>query len=116
MTKKIVFLDIDGTILNHEKQIPEATKNAVKQLQDNGIDVAIATGRSIVDTTEIAAVLGISNLVTFNGAHVTYDGETVYKQPFEIEDMDELIVFATKHNHALCICSETEDSFTSVNE
>lgn len=43
---KIVFFDIDGTLLNKDNVIPDSTKKAVKQLQENGIYVAIATGRA----------------------------------------------------------------------
>jgi len=46
MTKKLIFFDIDGTLLDFDKKIPESTRNAVQQLKDNGHDVAIATGRA----------------------------------------------------------------------
>lgn len=46
MAYKIVFFDIDGTLLNTEHAIPQSTVDAVNRLRQNGIRVAIATGRS----------------------------------------------------------------------
>ncbi|MBJ3791752.1 HAD hydrolase family protein, partial [Bacillus sp. OA1] len=43
MNDKIVFFDIDGTLLDHDKKIPQSTRDAVKQLQEKGVHVAIAT-------------------------------------------------------------------------
>ena len=43
---KIVFFDIDGTLLDHDKKLPNSTRVAIKQLQENGVFVAIATGRA----------------------------------------------------------------------
>uniref|UniRef100_UPI003081AFBA HAD hydrolase family protein n=1 Tax=Virgibacillus salexigens TaxID=61016 RepID=UPI003081AFBA len=46
MHNKIVFFDIDGTILDHDKQIPLTTKKSIQKLKENGVYVAIATGRA----------------------------------------------------------------------
>ena len=46
MTKKLIKFDIDGTLLDHEKQLPESTKQAIKELKEAGHEVAIATGRA----------------------------------------------------------------------
>ncbi|MBJ6721778.1 HAD hydrolase family protein, partial [Bacillus sp. PR5] len=37
MNDKIVFFDIDGTLLDHDKKIPQSTRDAVKQLQEKGV-------------------------------------------------------------------------------
>lgn len=46
MEKKVVFLDIDGTILDEEKNIPDSTREAVRRLQEKNVPVVIATGRA----------------------------------------------------------------------
>ena len=43
--RKIVFLDIDGTLVNSEKKITPATKAALMRIQKAGVKVAIASGR-----------------------------------------------------------------------
>ena len=43
----IIFFDIDGTLIDMEKKrITERTLDALRRLQQNGILLAIATGRS----------------------------------------------------------------------
>ena len=41
MQKKMIFFDIDGTLVNDQKNIPESTKLAIKELKNNGISVRI---------------------------------------------------------------------------
>ena len=45
--KKFIFFDIDGTLLNDEKMPLESTVQALRQLQKNGHEIAIATGRNL---------------------------------------------------------------------
>ena len=44
--QKIIFFDIDGTLYNNEKVVPQSTKEAVKAVKDAGHILAMATGRS----------------------------------------------------------------------
>ena len=41
MRKPIVFFDIDGTLLNEDKIIPDSTKKAVRLLQKKGIHMPL---------------------------------------------------------------------------
>lgn len=79
MNYKIVFFDIDGTILTKEGIIPEETKEAVALLKEKNIDVCIATGRPLSGSIDIGKELGIDSYVTFNGSHVNYKGTDVFK-------------------------------------
>ena len=78
---KIVFFDIDGTLLDHEKKLPASTKEAIKQLQDSGVFVAIATGRAPFMFESLREELGIDTFVSFNGQYVVFEGKVVYKNP-----------------------------------
>ena len=42
---KIVFIDIDGTLVNDEKIVPEENIKMIKALKKNGIEVVLASGR-----------------------------------------------------------------------
>ncbi|MDA1675260.1 Cof-type HAD-IIB family hydrolase [Bacillus cereus group sp. TH152-1LC] len=110
MKYKIVFLDIDGTILSHNHTIPESTKKAVKELKEKGIEVVIATGRSSFETKHIADELGITSTITFNGSYVNYNGEEVYKQNLSEEIVSEFIQLANKKGDAVS-CSGLETKY-----
>ena len=42
---KAAFFDVDGTLLNSSHKMLESTKQALAQLQANGIRTVLATGR-----------------------------------------------------------------------
>ena len=54
MNYKIVFLDIDGTILMPDHKYASSTKDAIAQLKDQGVEVFIATGRPLHEVKELA--------------------------------------------------------------
>jgi Cof subfamily protein (haloacid dehalogenase superfamily) len=113
MTYKIVFLDIDGTILNTKQEIPVSTKQAVNELKEKGIDVVIATGRSPYHAKSIADELHIDSFVTFNGSFIVYKGRPVFRKPIPLTDLQKLYDLSLKNNHSLTYLSETS-YFTSV--
>ncbi|MDR1375987.1 MAG: Cof-type HAD-IIB family hydrolase [Synergistaceae bacterium] len=76
MNRKLVFFDIDGTLVSHAERshIPEPTVEAVKRLKENGHVPAIATARNLALTRKTANFFGIDLLVCCNGAY-TAQGE-----------------------------------------
>jgi len=66
---KLVAIDLDGTLLNHENQITDLNKKALQKLNQNGVKVVIATGRSLISAREIFQSLDMEGyLITLNGA------------------------------------------------
>ena len=45
MTKKLIVLDLDGTLLRPDGTISEFTQKTIKDVQNKGHQVVIATGR-----------------------------------------------------------------------
>ncbi|RFU71102.1 Cof-type HAD-IIB family hydrolase [Peribacillus saganii] len=81
MDKKIVFFDIDGTLLDHDKKLPDSTRLAIKELQETGVFVAIATGRAPFMFEPLRKQLDIDTFVSFNGQFVVFEGEVIYRNP-----------------------------------
>lgn len=42
---KIIFLDVDGTLVSYENQLPDSAVTAIQQARGNGHRVYICTGR-----------------------------------------------------------------------
>lgn len=42
---KIIFIDIDGTLVNDEKQVSQRTINTIKRLKEKGIITVLTSGR-----------------------------------------------------------------------
>ena len=95
---KIVFFDIDGTLLDHEKKLPNATKSAIKQLQENGVFVAIATGRAPFMFESLRKELDIDTFVSFNGQYVVFENEVIYRNPLKGTIVKELHEAAQEYN------------------
>ena len=43
---KIIFLDVDGTLVDYENRLPSSAVKAIRQARSNGHRVYICTGRS----------------------------------------------------------------------
>lgn len=106
MKKKIAFFDIDGTLLNHDKQLPEETKQAIHDLKEKGVYVAIATGRAPFMYKELRETLGIDSFVSFNGQYVVLEGKVVYKNPLPTEHLKALHEHAETNNHPMVFMDE----------
>lgn len=99
--KKIVFFDIDGTLLDDQKQLPVSTKKAVQLLQKNGIYTAIATGRNSQMTQDICEDLHINSYVTINGQFSVFEGKEMYTNPIDKKEIRSLLETAKTRNHPL---------------
>ncbi len=105
--KKIVFFDIDGTLLiDHNKQLPESTKDAIKQLQDNGVYVAIATGRAPFMFESLRKELGIHSYISYNGQFVVFEDEIIYKNPLQKKSLQNVYDRAQGYEAPLVFMSE----------
>ncbi|GAB3170705.1 HAD family hydrolase [Myceligenerans halotolerans] len=84
---KIVFLDIDGTLLpNGDDVVPEPTRRAVTAVVARGIRVVPCTGRSALGVLPIAELLGLgkgSVFIASNGA-ITAKLTGNRRRPFEV--------------------------------
>lgn len=101
MTQKIIFFDIDGTLLNDEKELPDSTEKAIQELKDQGHIVAIATGRAPFTFKELRKKLDITSYVSLNGQYVVLNNQVVYKNPLNFPALNELIAFAEDRNNPL---------------
>ncbi|WEG18870.1 Cof-type HAD-IIB family hydrolase [Alkalihalophilus pseudofirmus] len=106
MDYKIVFLDIDGTITNHEDgSISSKTKEAIKALKHKGLKIVAATGRPLSMCNEIRE-LGIDTFITANGAYVKHDDKVLHKVQMDKNIVREVVEYAKAENHGLSFYSE----------
>jgi hydroxymethylpyrimidine pyrophosphatase-like HAD family hydrolase len=58
---KLVALDIDGTILDHDQKLTDRVRNAVHAVAELGTHVVLATGRSMEETLPVLDRLDLLN-------------------------------------------------------
>lgn len=100
-SQKIIFFDIDGTLYNDEKVVPDSTKEAVKAAKDAGHIAAIATGRSPFMYEDLRAELGISTFVSMNGNYVVFEDELIYTNPLDAERLEDITAVAMENDHPI---------------
>ena len=68
---KVIAMDLDGTALNHQKQLTERTRSAIQNAAKSGIQIVVATGRTFSSLApEVLAMPEITCAITSNGAVV----------------------------------------------
>ncbi len=112
MKKKILFFDIDGTLYNTSKQIPEATHRAIEQARANGHEIAIATGRSPYFLEEVADQLRVDSYVSFNGQYVVYKGKIISESPLPVDSMMRFVQLAKERNYPVVFLDDEKMTST----
>lgn len=77
---KIVFLDVDGTLVDYEGRIPDSAVRAVREARRNGHRVYICTGRSKAEVYEEIWDIGLDGMIGGNGSYVEDRGCVVMHQ------------------------------------
>ncbi|SDO47942.1 Cof-type HAD-IIB family hydrolase [Alkalicoccus daliensis] len=98
---KLVAIDLDGTLLTDDLQIPPATVAAIQQAAEAGTVVTIATGRMFPSAKLIALQLGINvPLITYQGALIkdVNEKEVMYERNIAPDVANTLIKIARERN------------------
>ncbi|MBM7540362.1 Cof-type HAD-IIB family hydrolase [Amphibacillus cookii] len=106
--QSIVFFDIDGTLLDHDKKLPSSTKQAVKQVKEAGHIVAIATGRAPFMYESLRQELDIHTFVSYNGSYVVVEDEVVFTNPLDQKALLALTAEGLKNNHPIVFMDEQD--------
>ncbi len=78
MEQKVVFLDVDGTMVDSAGKIPASTKEAVRKAGENGHKMVICSGRSRFQIYDELLEMGFSGIVGAAGAYVMAEGREIY--------------------------------------
>ncbi|EMF0484755.1 HAD family hydrolase [Enterococcus hirae] len=98
MKRKLFAFDIDGTLLDTNKQALDSTREALDKLRKAGHLVTIATGRSRFHAQEVIRDLAFTNYILCNGAAGFLDHEQVYKNLLDREQLDNFVKEAQDKN------------------
>lgn len=90
---KMIFLDLDGTLLDDEKKLPEINKKAMNEALEKGHKVIVCTGRPLSSVMKLLPVFGLDKpgcyAITFNGGLIYDAGEkkAIYKKTVPLEQV-----------------------------
>ncbi|HAE15692.1 MAG TPA: Cof-type HAD-IIB family hydrolase, partial [Erysipelotrichaceae bacterium] len=87
---KIVFLDVDGTLIDYEAKTPASAKTAIAAARANGHKVYICTGCSKAEI-EQRDLPELDGMIGGNGAYVEDNGTVVMHQGLSPEDVRHIV-------------------------
>ncbi len=99
--KKIIAMDLDGTLLNDNKICPKSTKEYLPKLKDKGHIIVIATGRILKSAKDITDGAKFTNYIVSDSGSSIYD--TKYKNMISKNTI--------KQSDVIKICKEYESDW-----
>jgi HAD superfamily hydrolase (TIGR01484 family) len=99
---RLLVTDLDGTLLDRAGRVSQRNLDAIRRLQDSGVEVIPATGRSL---PECASVLDFINheghAITAGGAlvHDARDGSVVIRRNLPAEVVRGIARILAEHGH-----------------
>ncbi len=94
---KIIFLDVDGTLIDYETKCPATAKEAVKQARENGHKVYLCTGCSEFELSQ-RDLPETDGLIGGNGSYVK-DGDKVLLHQTLTKDQTKKVVDWCEERH-----------------
>ncbi len=110
MERKIIFFDIDGTILSHRNYtISASTKSAIRKAKEKGHLTFVNTGRTFSEIDEEVKSVGFDGYVCGCGTCIYHDSSIIFHTKLEsdirkniIRDLERLNINAVMEgNHAI---------------
>ncbi len=92
---KIIFSDIDGTLLNAERDLSDYTVETIKKLNDSKIPFILISSRMPAAMRHLQKKMEIEHLplISYNGGLILVDGQSVSSTEIPIEILSELTSF-----------------------
>lgn len=100
MCYKIVFSDIDGTLLNKNRELSERTIRVIQEIK-NKIPVVLISARMPAAMHHLQKELGIEDqpIICYNGGYVLADEKVLSSTTISLEILKELAAYNQKNLH-----------------
>jgi Cof subfamily protein (haloacid dehalogenase superfamily) len=114
LLKKIIFLDIDGTLMNDNGVIPESAALAVRKARENGHLVFICTGRSRNIIFPDILEVGFDGIIGAAGGYIEIGDNILFHEQIKKENIQQLVKFFDTHEIDFLLESN-QGTFSSKN-
>lgn len=97
---KVIFSDLDGTLLCSDKSISEGNRAAIRRATAAGHSFVVATGRPFESAKMVSDALGLNGegcyIVSYNGGHVydCYHEKVLFSRQMDMQTVHELFALA----------------------
>ena len=95
---KIIFLDVDGTLVDYEGRVPVSAVEAVRGARANGHKVYICTGRSRAEVYPEIWEIGLDGMIGGNGSYIEDRGSVVMHRHLSAEQCSQIVDWLHERN------------------
>lgn len=88
---KVIFLDVDGTLVDYWNRIPASARDAVREARGRGHLVLMSTGRSKAEVYDELWEIGLDGMIGGNGSYVEFRDQVVLEQTMTVEQCQEVV-------------------------
>jgi 5-amino-6-(5-phospho-D-ribitylamino)uracil phosphatase len=118
---RLLAIDIDGTLVNSQNELTDATRTALLRAKQAGLEIVLATGRRYSRTLPLVEPLALNvPLVTASGALVkrASDHHTLYRAEFAPGALEDCLAVVSAAGYEAVLYADTFDQgfdYYSVN-
>lgn len=104
MKIKIVFIDVDGTLVETSKGVvAQSSIDAIADLQRHGVKCVLCTGRPPIHTKAITDLIDFDARINLNGGYIEdRKGQALFENPMSHHDFQMIWDYARAHECGLC--------------
>lgn len=84
---KVLFFDIDGTLIGFDKKMPDSAREAVLRAKEKGHILVLCTGRGECQIYPLLREIGFDGVISSGGTGVTFHDQVVARHSFGAEKM-----------------------------
>lgn len=108
MSRKAVFLDIDGTMIDFTGRMPESAEYAIREAKNNGHHMVICSGRSLYQIYPRLIEMNFNGVVAAAGACVVCEGKEIYHRYIPISERKWIVEYMEKNHFVFNIQTNTK--------
>ncbi|HEX5352347.1 MAG TPA: Cof-type HAD-IIB family hydrolase [Trichococcus sp.] len=97
MDKKIIFLDIDGTLVADDGWVPASAADACRQARLNGHEIYLCTGRSKPEIYDFIMEIGFDGIIGAGGGFIELHDGMLYHKTVPAIEVRRMVDFFDQH-------------------
>ncbi len=101
---KAVFIDIDETLTNSQREVTEKTKLEIKKCVENGVKIILTSGRSHREAMDFQEQIGTSPYIVSSNGASAYDEENgveIYNERIDPQMVLQLIKYSRENGYRI---------------
>lgn len=106
--RKLIAVDLDGTLLNIDSKVSDKTKTYLKELKNKGHIIVIATGRILSSAIDVTGNAEFANYVVSNTGSLIYDMNT--------KKIIEEMVISKETIRKICFCYDDDIEYIEMGD